>query len=116
MPVIDEIESLMELDPSTELKRYTDEEGLNERIREWLYTPMGTVADLPAWGRNIDRFKFEPVGPDFRIMVQMSILSKLPRDVENLLIREVAVDSIDIDLHRITIVHQVGALQETVSL
>ena len=116
LPVIDEIDSLLELDPATEFKRHSDGGGLDERIREWLGTPMGTVADLPAWGNNLGAFKFEPPSPDLKTLIQMSILSKMPRDVENLIILEVAVDPIEIDYLRVTIVHQIGIVQEAVSL
>lgn len=106
----------MTLDPATELKKFSDGESVEERIREWLETPQGTLADLPAWGHNLGMFKHEPQGVDLEVMAEMAIMIKMPLDIEDLVITGVSVEFESIDLCRITIHHRLGIYEETISL
>lgn len=116
MSVIEELDHLLELNPTTELKKYEDEDALYDRICEWFETPQGTVADIPDWGHNMASLKFEPPGETLNVMAEMAIMVKMPRDIENLIIQSVDVEFTEIDLCQITINHSLGNYEETVSL
>jgi len=115
MAGIEELEHLMVMDDSG-VSVHTDEAALNERLREWFETPMGTVADLPSWGHPLLMLKFEPPGVNLNIMAEMLITEKLPRDISSLQLRSVSVEFDEIDLLRVNIDYALGTLQESVTL
>ena len=92
----------------TEIEVYYNETGLSDRVYEWLETPMGTVANDPAWGNNLAPFKFDPQSLHLAVLIELAITSKLPRDVKGLKMIGVNVDFIEIDLCRVVIRHQFG--------
>jgi hypothetical protein len=114
--IIEEFDHLLELSPNTEFKHYEDENALQDRIYEWLETPQGTIADLPAWGNNLGALKHEPQGINLEVMAEMNIAVKMPRDIENLIIVGVNVDFIEMDLCKIVIQHRLGVFEETIEL
>jgi hypothetical protein len=113
---IEELDHLIALDPATEVKKYLNEDVLADRIAEWLETPQGTLADLPAWGHNLRAFKFEPPGINLDVMIEMSLVVKMPKDIENLVIVGVDVEFKEIDLLKLTIRHMLGVYEDTVTL
>lgn len=113
---IEEIDRLIGLNPSTEVKKYDDDDALQERIREWLETPQGTLADLPAWGHNLSAMKHEPQGVNLEVMVEMSITRKMPQDIDNLVISGVRVEFEEIDLCKVSINHRLGAFEDRIGL
>jgi len=113
---IEEFDHLIELAPTTEVKKYDDDEALSDRISEWLETPQGTVADLPAWGHNLSALKHEPQGVNFEVVAEMSITAKMPQDIADLIIMGVDVKYADIDLFYVSIRHRLGIFEESVSL
>jgi hypothetical protein len=116
MPFIEEFDHLLELNPTTEIKKYDDDGALWDRICEWLETPQGTLADLPGWGHNLSLLKHEPQGVNLDIMAEMSITIKMPQDIENLIILSVSVEFTEIDLCLITIRHRLGVFEEKIEL
>jgi len=112
--IIEELEHLMALDPDTGIKRLTDGAAMDDRITEWFETPEGTVADLPAWGHNLSRYKHEPMTPTLAVLVKTSIIKKMPADIENLIITGIAVKFIEIDLFHVTISHRIGVYADEV--
>jgi phage baseplate assembly protein W len=114
--IIEEFDHSLELHPVTEFKKYADVEALQERISEWLETPQGSVADLPAWGHNLSGLKHEPQGVNLDVMAEMSITVKMPQDIENLIIQSVSVEFSEIDLCQITIKHRLGVFEEKIEL
>jgi hypothetical protein len=116
MAAIEEFDHLIELNPSTEVKKYEDEDALQDRIFEWFETPQGTVADLPGWGHNLLPLKHEPQGVSLNVMAEMSITIKMPQDIENLVIESVSVEFTEIDLCQIIIRHRLGVFEEKIEL
>ena len=114
--IIQEYNHLIDVDSGSVPKLLLDEDALTDRIQEWLETPEGTIADLPAWGHNLKVFQFEPLGVDFDVMIEMSIMEKLPLDVDNLDLKGVAVRRVEIDLCTILIRFQLGEYRNTVRL
>ncbi len=94
--------------PEQDVEKHADKEALANRIQEWLLTPVGTIADKPHWGHNLGVFKFEPESPDLAIAIEMALTEKLPRDVDDIVLRGVGVEVREIDLFVITILHQFG--------
>lgn len=116
MAAIEEFDHLIGLSPFTEVKKYEDEEALYDRIVEWLETPQGTLADLPAWGNNLLPLKHEPQGVSLNVMAEMSIAIKMPQDIEDLVIEGVDVEFMEIDLCQIIIRHRLGVFEGRISL
>lgn len=106
--IVVEADHMMTSGSETEIEVYYNEIGLSDRIYEWLETPMGTVANDPAWGHNLTPFKFDPSSLYLSVLMEMAIASKLPRDVKGIKIIGVNVDFIEIDLCRVVIRHQFG--------
>lgn len=116
MAILVEADHLIETDISADVKRYEDGNGISERIIEWLETPEGTVADHPSWGHNIEGFKHDPIGPRLEVLIEMSIARKLPRDIEDIQLLGVGVESLEIDMFKILIRHQFGGTVGTLVL
>lgn len=108
MTVIFDAHRHIESSTSEDVGSYTDEDALSERIREWLETPVGTVADLPGWGHNLKGFKFDPINTNLEVAIELAIVEKLTQDIDDLIFLGVRVESLDIDLCKITIRHQFG--------
>ncbi len=113
---IEEFDHLLELNPTTEVRKYDDEDALQDRIFEWLETPQGTVADLPGWGHNLTILKHEPEGVNLNVVAEMSIMTKMPQDIENLVIEGVSITFTEIDLCQVVITHRLGIFEETIEL
>jgi len=113
---IEEFDHLIELNPTTEVKAYADTDALWDRIAEWLETPQGTLADLPSWGHNITAMKHEPQGVNLEVMTEMSIMAKMPQDIEDLIISGVRVEFFEIDRCSVMIRHRLGTYKETIDL
>lgn len=116
MPAIEEFDHLLELNPTTEIKKYENENALQDRIFEWLETPQGTLTDLPGWGHNLIAMKHEPQGVNLNVIAEMSIAIKMPQDIENLVIKNVSVEFTEIDLCLIIIKHRLGVFEEKIEL
>lgn len=114
--IITEYQHLMDLSPHEGLETLYDVEALHDRIYEWLQTPQGTVADLPAWGHNLSPFKHDPPGPNIEVMLEMAIAKKLPQDVENLEIVGLRVEYPEIDMVKITIRHRLATYETEVEI
>ena len=112
---IEELDHLFMMD-DTGITAYDDESALNERIREWFETPQGSVADLPAWGHNLSRLKFEPPGVSLNVMARLNIMEKMPHDIENLQIQNVGLEFIEIDYLVVNIDYGLGIFQGEVTL
>lgn len=112
---IEELDHLMIMDDAG-IVQYDDETALNDRIFEWLETPQGSIADLPAWGHNLSRLKFEPSGISLNIMARLSIMEKMPGDIANLRIFGVDLDFIEIDRLTVSINYGLGIFQGEVNL
>lgn len=108
MATIFDADHLIKTDISADVKRYEDGDSIGERIKEWLETPEGTVADLPDWGHNLIGFKHDPQSPATEILIEMAIASKISLDIKDLVLLGVGVEYLDIDLFSVTIRHQYG--------
>ena len=113
---IEEFDHLLELNPTTEIKKYDDDDALQDRIFEWFETPQGSLADLPGWGHNLSAIKHEPQGVNLEVVVEMSITAKMPQDIENLSIVSVDIEFKEIDLFYIIIRHRLGIFEEKIEL
>lgn len=104
--------------PAQDMSRSFEGNALSERIQEWLATPEGTVANYPSWGHNLSQFKHDPlaVGGDLEVLIEMALSRKMPIDIEGLRLVGVRVDVDDIDLCRVTIVHQYGVENQQIQL
>lgn len=96
--------------PEADMERYYEGAAMSQRIQEWLATPEGTVAHDPSWGHNFSRFKHDPLSKNngLEVQIEMSLVRKMPRDIEDLRLISVKVEVMDIDLCRVTVVHQYG--------
>ena len=113
--MLEEYDFLMEMDESG-IIRYQNGQGISERIREWLATPEGTVADKPSWGNRLSALKFEPMGPDLNVLAEMMIAEKLPRDVRDISIKGILLEFSEIDLMYVYIDFGMGTFTEEVDL
>lgn len=102
--------------PDHDVKRFTDADAMDERIKDWLETPEGTVAHNPSWGHNLERFKFDPLSKDLDVLIEMAIVQKLPLDVDDIVLKGVNVEVMEIDFCRIDILHQFGVSVNEVNL
>ena len=113
---IEEWDHLILLSPTTEIKAYADRDALWDRLAEWFETPQGTLADLPGWGHNISAMKHEPQGVNLEVMTEMSIMAKMPQDIEDLIISGVSVEFSEIDRCSVMIRHRLGTYKEKIEL
>ena len=113
-----EAQRMLKSSPGDDVERFYDAGAMEERIREWLDTPEGTMAHYPSWGHNLTTFKHDPLskGNDLDVLMEMAIARKLPIDVEDLILKGVNVVVLDIDLCRIEILHQFGFQTEEIRL
>lgn len=105
---IEEYDYLLSLDPLSGITAFQDGKALESRIREWLDTPEGSVADMPWWGNQLARLKFEPQGATCQVIAETLILTKLPFDVNNLRISGIRVENLEADMIRVIIDCQTG--------
>lgn len=91
-------------------------DGLNNRIAEWLATPMFTVADNPAWGHNLRPLWHDPESDFLAMQIEMAIVRKLPHDVRGIRIRRIGVTFTDLDRCLIEIYHDGGRFQGETTL
>lgn len=91
-------------------------DGMNNRIREWLATPEGTMADKPRWGHNLRQFQFDPPGPIMAIEMELSVVRKIRQDVADVTVRAIGITIDDIDLINLTIIHDMGIFREQIPL
>lgn len=106
--VIKEASRLISSSSDEDVTKYGDGDALSERIREWLSTPIGTVADNPSWGHNLKTFKFDPMNNNLAVSIELAIAEKLPKDISDLIFVGIRVDFLEIDLCKILIRHQYG--------
>jgi len=92
-----ELDYLMGRSPSEPIKSYRDQDAIVQRIMEWLDTAEGTVADMPAWGHPMMRFKHEPDSPSLRVLAEAILARKIRRDIEGIDLRRVRVSFPEID-------------------
>jgi phage baseplate assembly protein W len=107
---------MMQTGTDADVERFTDGEALSERVREWLETPQGTLADIPSWGHNLTQFKHDPQGPDLEVAIELAIVQKLEQDISDLEVTGVLVEYLDIDVFRLTIRHTFGGTQMEMQL
>lgn len=108
MPTIYEGSHLIATGINHDVDRFADGEALGERIKEWVETPEGTIADIPDWGHNLLGFKHDPQGVDLEVAIEMSIARKMARDIRDLVLLGISVEYLEIDLFKIVIRHQFG--------
>ena len=114
MSIIKEYDWLMSAAPDEGIKTYDDGAAMNQRVLEWLKTPIGDIADLPGWGSPLFSFKHEPDSVNLQVMAEMSIFQKLVHDIANIDLRHVSVEFQEIDLIYVVIEHGLGFLEATV--
>jgi hypothetical protein len=103
MSEIKEYNWLMESSQTEEIKTYADSDAAGQQISEWLGTPEGSVADLPAWGNNLSAFKHEPNGINLQVMAEISIFQKILIDIPDINLKRVGVEFPGIDIAKIII-------------
>ncbi len=91
-----------------EVERYGDEGALSDRIKEWLETPVGTLADIPSWGHNLSSFKFDPTSVDLAVAIELAIVEKMTTDIRDLVFLGIRVSYPEIDKCELLIRHQFG--------
>ena len=104
---MNELDYLLGLD-SQGIKTHSQEEALNNRIRDWFANPVGTIADRPEWGSNHQDFQFSPEGSNTEAMMEMSLISKMRMDLKGISIRGVRVSWQSIHECTVTLLHQFG--------
>lgn len=92
------------------IKTYRGGEAMGQRISDWLAHPVGSIADNPTWGHNLESLKFEPESANAEVMYEMSILAKLTADVEDLNIRSIKIKYASIDEINIVITDNHGEI------
>jgi len=105
---VTEYNYLLSSSSDSDIEKFSDGDALGNRINEWLETPVGTIADWPEWGNNLNAFKFEPQGINLEVAMELAIVEKLGNDVKDLIFVGVSVEFIEIDLFVVTIRHQFG--------
>ncbi len=112
---IEEFDHLMMMDDAG-IMQYDDEMALDDRIREWFETPQGSISDLPAWGHNLSRLKFEPAGISLNVMARLNVMEKMPHDIANLQILSIGLNFLEVDRLIISINYGLGTFQGEVKL
>ena len=97
------------------LEVHLEGSAANNNIQEWLDTPEGTVANNPSWGHNLKPYQFEPEDEATSICIEMSIIDKLPKDVQGLKISGIRVTFPEFDKCQVVIKHKYGQFNETVA-
>ena len=115
MTAIEELDHLFNLTPNQGIERYADGPAMSDRIAEWMETPEGTVADHPSWGHVLRPFRHEPTDPNLAVFIEMAIVEKLPKDVQDIKIVGIRVDVIEIDQIYVVILHQFGVYEGRVA-
>lgn len=113
--MLDELEYQLAL-AQNGIKQMSGQEGMNNRIREWLATPEGTMADKPRWGHNLRGYQFDPPGPILAIEMELSVVRKLRQDVADVTVRGIALEIDDIDRINLVIIHDYGVFNEQIPL
>jgi len=90
-------------------------DAVTNNIREWLNTPMGTVADRPAWGNNLKQFQFIPHSSDLEVAIAMHLSVKLPSDVVGAVISAVDIKFDSMDLMMVTVVANGVLIKEAIN-
>lgn len=98
-----EIDYLLETDAAG-VKTYDSADGgvLEHIVREWLDTPLGSVWGQPHYGHRFIQFRHQPQGSDLEVAIELSIVSKLPKDTD-LTPSFVRAEFLDIDLVNVII-------------
>ncbi|MBF0121712.1 MAG: hypothetical protein HQK79_23020 [Desulfobacterales bacterium] len=95
------------------LKEYRGGDALNDRIYEWFETPQGTISDNPSWGNALWLLKHEPPSMTLNVAAEMIIVEKIAKDIEDLSVKGIQVEFLEIDLMKITISHRFGEYNQT---
>lgn len=115
MSIFNELDHFLGVNESG-LREYEDGAALNNRLSEWLATPMSTVADNPSWGHNLRPFWHDPESPSLAMEMEMALVRKLPRDVRDITILRVGVEFRAKDYCMVEIHHQMGQFQEELAI
>lgn len=113
--MLDELEYRLELGQSG-IRQIDGAEGLNNRIREWLSTPEGTMADKPRWGHPLRPFQFDPPSQVLAVELELSLVRKIRQDVADVTIRGIGVTINEIDRITLIILHELGIFREELNL
>jgi phage baseplate assembly protein W len=106
-----ELDYLINLDPTVGVVWLEGYDAMNNRIREWLATPEGTIADLPAWGHNLIQFRHDPLDRMIETKMRVAIFQKLPIDIPDLDIHDVNIEAASVDRANIWISHGFGVFR-----
>lgn len=98
-----EINRMLDATGAQEIEAFSDSDALEERIRDWLETPQGSVADQPEWGNTLSLYRHAPINNDLLISMEMDILTRLPADVDGVNIQGIRIQEEEIDTVRISI-------------
>lgn len=93
------------------IKQMNGVEGMNNRIAEWLATPVGTMAEKPRWGHPLRQYQFDPPGPVLEIEMEIAIVQKIRADIRDITVRGIRVRSGEIDYMHVMIIHDMGIYQ-----
>lgn len=113
--MLNELDHLLGVDTAG-IKEFEGGDALNNRISEWLATPMYTVADAPAWGHNLRPLWHDPESPLLTLQLEMAIVRKLPLDVRDVRVRRIGVAFVEMDRCLVEIHHDMGRFQEEITL
>lgn len=110
MGLIEEANYMLQSASDEDIERFSDGDGMSERIREWLDTPEGSLLHDPSWGHNLTPFKHDPLssGGDIETLIQMALVRKMPIDIDDLQIVAVKVEVTDIDMFTLSVIHEFG--------
>jgi hypothetical protein len=111
-----DLDHLLESSGKELIQSYKGSKAIDERIQEWMETPVGTLMDNPSWGNSLNVFKFMPQSVDLEVMLESHIVSKLPRDIMNLDIRGIKASFVDIDILSVVILSEIGVFQAEVKV
>ena len=110
MSVFQEYNWLLEGTPSADISIYAGAEAMGQRILEWLGTPENTHVDLMGWGNNLGNLKHHPIGDELKVMAEMTLFRDLRRDIQDLDLRGICIDFVDVDTMQIDLMFGSGVL------
>ena len=100
---MNEIDSLLQVNGEGVSVKLGDAEAMQARVEDWLYTPQGSVYGWPEYGNPLQKYKHEPMNAYTEVAMENDLISCMQRDIADLQLTGIRIESIDKDTFYLTI-------------